>query len=721
MTNDLKVTCPRCSKTETIEILDDEFSKLPPGMFILSKTIVHDDHILTIDVDPDHNIRRAYTSQIDKVSTTTTITEKVPSSELFTIETRIPFLIEKFPYLEQKEQKYTEVDLNTELATIFILCEDERKKREALESLLVFHVPMWVLPYRTGALLVDTFTVPTTVTTTTSLILTDFESMLSVSETSDYLSAFTRVENFLADLSAEKYLVYTLSTLKYLEDITELHWLSKPRSIPQFTEVPFELSKDELSQVTVTFDEAFHTIEENMKTLPTIQALISRKRSEFTNKIEQEIEKLNNKYGAILQRTKENTDMKIDAKKQEWDEKIIEVRSSTTRHLDVTRIEYKETIRRLREDTDKQITVVLEQKEKKIADTNTARNLDANNFLKTSIGSTLETLLNRFSDMTSSVQGQLDDIKTKNFQFADVKDILEIQISGLANSMESHMKDASRSEIKELKSRIKEGNKELSSIENDAKSKINAIEDEAKNKINDLNENVERVTKEQNENIERLMKEQREVIEKTEFDRNKTITKLTSEQQKQLSEIEAERDSRIVELVDITKKIAEKSNHLIEFINSKKETLLEEEEQFKKFILSNLLKFKQAQKVDVPIYLAQFLDPTQDTSRLLVYPPMQFISMATGTSEMLINKNLKVYATDSFYDLKEKLEKLIVSKKQLNEFVKKAVSMQNLLSKEEFVPELKKGLEALYQNGRIKDKALRKVTEIADSLTGEHA
>ncbi len=100
---------------------------------------------------------------------------------------------------------------------------------------------------------------------------------------------------------------------------------------------------------------------------------------------------------------------------------------------------------------------------------------------------------------------------------------------------------------------------------------------------------------------------------------------------------------------------------------------------------------------------------------------MQFISMATGTSEKLINKNLRIYATDSFYDLKEKLEKLIVSKKQLNEFVKKALSMQNLLSKDEFVPELKKGLEALYQNGRIKDKALRKITEIADSLTGEHA
>ncbi|MFX1466845.1 MAG: hypothetical protein ACFFA5_10265, partial [Promethearchaeota archaeon] len=406
---------------------------------------------------------------------------------------------------------------------------------------------------------------------------------------------------------------------------------------------------------------------------------------------------------------------------QEWDEKLIEVRSSTTRHLDETRIEYKETIRRLREDTDRQITVVMEQKEKKIADTIAARNQNANNFLKTSISSTLETLLNRFSDIKSSVQGQIDEIRTKNFQFADVKDILEIQINGLANSIESHMKDASKSEIKELKSRIKDGGKELSSIEKEAQSKINIIEEETKKKINDLNENVERVTKEQNENIERLMKEQREVIEKTEFERNESIKRLTNEQQKQLSEIEAERDSQIGELVDITKKIAEKSNKLIEFINGKKETLLEEEEQFKKFILSNLLKFKQAQKVDIPIYLAQFLDPTQDALRLLVYPPMQFISMATGTSEKLINKNLKVYVTDSFYDLKEKFEKLIISKKQLNEFVKKAVSKQNLLSKEEFVPELKKGLDALHQNGRIKDKALRKVTEIADSLTGERA
>jgi hypothetical protein len=717
MKNDLKVTCPKCSKTETIEISDDEFSNLPPGMFILSKTIVHDDHILTIDVDPDHNIRRAYTSQIDKVSTTITA-EEVPSSELFTIETRIPYLIEKFPYLEQKEQKYTEVDPNTELATIFMLCEDERKKKEILDSLAVFHVPIWVLPYRAGALLVDTFSVPTTIETTTSLILTDFESMLGVSEISDYLSAYTRAENFLADLAKEKYLVYTVSTPKYLEDITELHWLSKPRSIPQFTELPLELSKDELSQVTQSFDEAFHTIEENMKTLPTIQALISRKRSEFTNKIEQEIEKLNNKYGKILQRTKENTDLKIDEKKKEWDEKLAELRSSTARHLDETRVEYKESLRRLREDADRQTTMLLEEKEKKIADTIAARDLNATNILKTKIGSTLETLFNRFSDMMNSVQGQLDEIKAKNFQLADVKDILEIQIGGLASSTESHLKDASKNEIKDLKSRISESNKEISNIEKDTQSKINMIEDETKKKIDGLNENIERVTKEQNENIERLMKEQRELIEKTEVERTETIARLSSEQQKQISEIEAERDAQIGELVDITKKIAEKSTQIIEFINSKKETLLEEEEQFKKFILSNLLKFKQGQKVDIPIYLTQFLDPNQDTARLLVYPPLQFISMAT--EEKLINKNLRVYITDSFYDLKEKLERLLVSKKELNATAKKALNSQNLLSKIEFAPELKKGLETLYQNGRIKDKVLRKFNEIAEKLAGEN-
>ncbi len=715
MQNNLKVTCPKCGKQESLDISEEEFKQLPPGMFILSKTIVHDDHIVVYDIDPDLNVRRSYTSQIDKISA---VTEEVMSSELFTVETLIPFLIEKFPYLEGKEQKYTEVDLNLELATIFMLCEEERKKRERLEALCSLHVPIWVLPYRTGALLVDTFSVPTTIETMTSLILTDFESMLSVSEISDYLSAYTRVENFLADPSAEKYLVYTLSTLKYLENITELYWLRKPRSIPQFTELPLELSKDELSQVTTTFDEAFHTIEENMKTLPTIQALIERKRSEFTNKIEQNIEKLNNKYSSILQRTKENTAMKIDAKKKEWDEKLIEVKSSTARHLDETRIEYKESLRRLREDTDRQITMSLEEKEKKTADTIAARDLNANNFLKTSIGSTLETLLNRFSDMISSVQGQLDEIKAKNFQFADVKDILEIQISGVANSMESHMKDASKSDIKELKSRIKDGGKELSAIEKNAQSKITAIEDETKKKIDVLNEHVERITKEQNETLERLMKEQREVIEKTEFERKETLARLTNEQQKQLSEIETERDSQINELVDITKKIVEKSNHLIEFINGKKEMLLKEEEQFKKFILSNLLKFKQAQKVDVPIYLSQFADPNQDTTRLLVYPPTQFISMATG-SEKVIHKNLRVYATASFYNLKEKLERLIISKKQLNEFVKKALSTQNLLSKDEFVPELKKGLEALYQNGRIKDKTLRKFNEMADSLIGE--
>ena len=77
----------------------------------------------------------------------------------------------------------------------------------------------------------------------------------------------------------------------------------------------------------------------------------------------------------------------------------------------------------------------------------------------------------------------------------------------------------------------------------------------------------------------------------------------------------------------LQKRYQKKSNQLIEFINSKKETLLEEEEQFKKFILSNLLKFKQGQKVDIPIYLTQLLDPSQDTTRLLVYPPLQFISM----------------------------------------------------------------------------------------------
>jgi hypothetical protein len=503
-----------------------------------------------------------------------------------------------------------------------------------------------------------------------------------------------------------------------LEDITELHWLSKPRSIPQFTELPLELSKDELSQVTQSFDEAFHTIEENMKTLPTIQALISRKRSEFTNKIEQEIEKLNNKYGKILQRTKENTDLKIDEKKKEWDEKLAELRSSTARHLDETRVEYKESLRRLREDADRQTTMLLEEKEKKIADTIAARDLNATNILKTKIGSTLETLFNRFSDMMNSVQGQLDEIKAKNFQLADVKDILEIQISGLASSTESHLKDASKNEIKDLKSRINESNKEISNIEKDTQSKINMIEDETKKKIDGLNENIERVTKEQNENIERLMKEQRELIEKTEVERTETIARLSSEQQKQISEIEAERDAQIGELVDITKKIAEKSTQIIEFINSKKETLLEEEEQFKKFILSNLLKFKQGQKVDIPIYLTQFLDPNQDTARLLVYPPLQYISMAT--EEKLINKNLRVYITDSFYDLKEKLERLLVSKKELNATAKKALNSQNLLSKIEFAPELKKGLETLYQNGRIKDKVLRKFNEIAEKLAGEN-
>jgi hypothetical protein len=711
--NNLKVTCPKCGKKESLDISEEEFQKLPPGMFILSKTIVHDDHIVIYDIDPDLNVRRAYTSQIDKISA---VTEEIPSSELFTIETMIPFLIEKFPYLEQKEQKYTDVDPNTELATIFMLCDDERNRDEQLDALCALHVPVWVLPYRTGALLVDTFSVPTTIETMTSLILTDFESMLSVSEISDYLSAFTRVENFLADLSSEKYLVYTLSNLKYLEDITELYWLKKPRSIPQFTELPFELSKDELFQVSATFDEAFHTIEENMKTLPTIQALISRKRSEFTNKIEQEIEKLNTKYGNILQRTKENTTLKIDAKKKEWNEKLIELRSSTTRHLDETRVEHKETLRRLREDTDRQITIVLEQKEKKIADTLAAKDLNATNILKTDIGSTLETLLNRFNDLRDSVQGQLDEIKTKNFQFADVKDILEIQISGLVNSTESHMKDARKNEIKELKSRVKDGGKELSAIEKDAQSKINDIDNEAKKKIDDLNANIERVTKEQNETIERLMKEQRELIEKTEVERNETLERLANEQQKQLSDIEAERDRQIEELINISKKIVEKSNQLVEFINGKKETLLEEEEQFKKFILSNLLKFKQAQKVDVPIYLTQFVD--QDTSRLLVFPPCQYVSMSKG-SEKLINKNLRVYATESFYALKEKLEKLLVSKKQLNEAVKKALHSQNLLSKDGFVPELKKGLETLYQNGRIKDKTLRKFAEMGDKITGE--
>ncbi len=715
MKNNLKVTCPKCGKQESLDVSEEEFEQLPPGMFILSKTIVHDDHIVVYDIDPDLNVRRSYTSQIDKISAP--VEEALPS-ELFAVETMMPFLIEKFPYLENKERKITEVDLNTELASIFMLCEDERKKKEILDSICALHVPIWVLPYRTGALLVDTFSVPTTIETMTSLILTDFESMLSVSEISDFISAFTRVENFLADLSAEKYLVYTLSTLKYLEDITEFYWLRKPRSIPQFTELPLEISKDELSQVTSIFDEAFHTIEENMKTLPTIQALISRKRSEFTNKIEQNIEKLNNKYGKVLQRTKENTQMKIDAKKKEWDEKLVETRSSTARHLDDTRVEYKETLRRLREDTDRQITMVLEEKEKKNADTISARDLNATNILKTSIGGTLETLLNRFGDMISSVQGQYDEIKAKNFQFADVKDILEIQISGLANSMESHMKDASKSEIKELKSRIKDGGRELSAMEKDTQSKINTIEDESKKKINDLNEHVDRVTKEQNENIERLMKEQREVIEKTEAERTESLARLKNEQQKQLSEIETERDNQINELVDIAKKIAEKTNQLIEFINGKKETLLEEEEQFKKFILSNLLKFKQTQKVEVPIYLSQFIEPTQDTSRLLVYPPMQFISMASG-SEKLINKNLRIYATDSFYDLKEKLERLFVSKKQLNEAVKKALSSQNLLSKDEFVPELKKGLETLHQNGRIKDKTFRKFTELADNLVRE--
>ncbi|MFX1520452.1 MAG: hypothetical protein ACFFCD_11085 [Promethearchaeota archaeon] len=718
MKSNLKVTCPKCGKKESLDISKEEFQKLPPGMFILSKTIVHEDHIVVYDIDPDLNVRRAYTSQIDKISAMPPSVEEVPSSELFTVETMIPFLIEKFPYLEQKEQKYTEVDPNTELATIFMLCQDERKKKEELDALCALHVPVWVLPYRTGALLVDTFSVPTTIETMTSLILTDFESMLSVPEISDYLSAFTRVENFLADLSSEKYLVYTLSNLRYLEDITELYWLRKARSIPQFTELPFELSKDELSQVSATFDEAFHTIEENMKTLPTIQTLISRKRNEFTNKIEQETNKLNNKYDNILQRTKENTDLKIDAKKKEWDEKLIELRARTTRHLDETRIEHKETLRRLREDTDRQITMVLEQKGKKIADTLAAKVLNATNLLKTNIGSTLETLSNRFNDIRNSIQGQLDEIKAKNFQFADVKDILEIQISGLVNSIESHMKDASKYDIKELKSRIKDGGKELSTIETDAQSKINEIENEAKKKINDLNESMERVTKEQNETIERLMKEQRELIAKTEVERNEMLARLTDEQKKQLSDIEAERDSQIDELISISKKIVEKSNHLVEFINDKKEMLLEEEEQFKKFILSNLLKFKHAQKVDIPIYLTEFVDPTQDTSRLLVFPPCQYISMAKG-SEKLINKNLRVYATDSFYDLKEKLEKLLISKKQLNEAVKKALNSQNLLSKEEFIAELKKGLEASYQNGRIKDKTLKKFTEIADTLIKE--
>jgi predicted nuclease with TOPRIM domain len=88
-------------------------------------------------------------------------------------------------------------------------------------------------------------------------------------------------------------------------------------------------------------------------------------------------------------------------------------------------------------------------------------------------------------------------------------------------------------------------------------------------------------------------------------------------------------------------------------------------------------------------------------------------------SEKLINKNLRVYATESFYALKEKLEKLLVSKKQLNEAVKKALHSQNLLSKDGFVPELKKGLETLYQNGRIKDKTLRKFAEMGDKITGE--
>jgi len=71
--------------------------------------------------------------------------------------------------------------------------------------------------------------------------------------------------------------------------------------------------------------------------------------------------------------------------------------------------------------------------------------------------------------------------------------------------------------------------------------------------------------------------------------------------------------------------------------------------------------------------------------------------------------------------LKEKLERLIVSKKELNATTKKALNSQNLLSKTEFVPELKKGLETLYQNGRIKDKVLRKFNEIAEKLTGESA
>jgi hypothetical protein len=113
------------------------------------------------------------------------------------------------------------------------------------------------------------------------------------------------------------------------------------------------------------------------------------------------------------------------------------------------------------------------------------------------------------------------------------------------------------------------------------------------------------------------------------------------------------------------------------------------------------------------------VDPTQDTTRLIVYPPLQFISMAT--EEKLINKNLKVYATDSFFALKEKLERLIVSKKELNATAKKALSSQNLLSKPEYVSELKKGLETLYQNGRIKEKVLRKLSETAEKLIEERS